>query len=521
MNHQRSEGSGALEVIGQRYALVRQLREEPWGEVWLAQDQLLETEVGLKILPREAPEWDAARQALAREAIQALKLRHPQVLGVYYLGLTEKFLYLVQEPFAGETLLSQLIRHRRFGLPQTLDLLEQLCPPLDLAHRLGMIHRSLSPLNILLDSNEVRLANFAFPPVDGDQAIYLELRAYNPPEAIQGEPLTPAGNVFSLGVLGFRLAAGSLPYPLTFDEPFPYRLETPPVDLEEIPLPLQNFLLQCLAVDPEERLADAGAFLAQLQQAREQMRPARREGSTHWGEEKARPVRQVAAQAGVLLGKLNEASKPLREKLGEKLGETARTSMQTLKKAPRRLWWGAAVALLIVAVALGGLRSGRRAAAPPPPPTPAAAPVKLPAMGGGPPLVEGPAPAPTAAVKPTAVPPTPPPMPAAPGPAAPPEAKAAAQERYLLVVATFASQKQAEALQKKLKAKNYRARVIRSTGGGKTLYQVQVGPLAGAKPAAEAAAKIKTEEKLTPKVVKMTGKAPKKNSNQPARRPAT
>jgi serine/threonine-protein kinase len=507
-------------MVGQRYSLIRRLREEPWGEVWLAQDQILETEVGLKILPREAPPGDAARQAFAQEALQALKLRHPQILGVYYLGLTEKLLYLVQEPFAGEALLSQLIRHRRFSLPQTLDLLEQLGPPLALAHRLGMVHRSLNPLNILLDGQEVRLANFAFPPVDSDQAIHLELRAYNPPEAIQGERLTPAANVFSLGVLGFRLAAGSLPYPLTFDEPFPYRLETPPVDLEEIPLPLQNFLLQCLAVDPEERLADAGAFLTQLRQVREQMRPTRREDSGSWTEAKARPVRQVAAQAGVLLGKLNEASRPLRQKLGEKLGESARASWQRVQQSPRRLWWGLAAALLITVVAIGGLRSGRRAGAPalPAPPATVAAPVSLPAVGGGPPLGEGPAPAQTVAVRPAGGPPAPPP---ASGAAAPPEARAASQDRYLLVVATFANQKQAETLQKKLKAKNLRARVVRSTGGGKTLYQVQVGPLTGVKPAEEAAAKIKTEEKITPKVVKMSAKGPKKTANPPTRRPAT
>ena len=72
------------------------------------------------------------------------------------------------------------------------------------------------------------------------------------------------------GAFGY-LVAGSLPYPLTFDEPFPYRLEYPPADLEEIPVPLQNVLLRCLAEDPEERLPHAGALVSQLRQARELM----------------------------------------------------------------------------------------------------------------------------------------------------------------------------------------------------------------------------------------------------------
>ena len=97
----------------------------------------------------------------------------------------------------------------------------------------------------------------------------LELKAYEAPEVIYGDAPSPASNIFSLGVLGFRLVAGSLPYALTFDEPFPYRVEDLPADLEEIPLSLQNLLLRCLAVDPEERFPEVSAFLAQLRQLRE------------------------------------------------------------------------------------------------------------------------------------------------------------------------------------------------------------------------------------------------------------
>ncbi|MFH1594869.1 MAG: protein kinase [Pseudomonadota bacterium] len=513
MTYQRPDDSGIGEVIDQRYALVRQIREEPWGEVWLAQDRLLETEVGFKLLAREAPEWAAAQKIFEQEAIRALRLRHPLILGVFYLGKTDTVLYLVQEPFPGETLLARLTRKHRFTLPQALQLLEQTAQALALAHQQGIAHRSLSPLHILLEGEEIRLANFAFPPADGDQAMHLELKAYDPPEVIHGDPPTAAGNVFSLGVLGFRLVAGSLPYPLTFDEPFPYRLETLPVDLEEIPLPLQNFLLQCLAVDPEERFADAGAFLAQLRQVREQMRPGR-QLFPPWEEERPPRVRQAAAQAVALLGKLREAGKPL----GQKAGAGAQASWQTLKAAPRRLWWGLGLAVLIIAVAMGGLKTVRRAAtSPPPAPATVAAPVQLPAAGGGPPLVESEAPrAPASAAK-LDVGPAPP----AAATAAPPEAKAAGQERYLLLVATYAGQKQAQALLTRLKARNYRARILRRTSAGKTLYQVQVGPITGAKAAEDAARNIKEQEKITPKVVKMTASTTtKKTGASLSRRPA-
>ena len=182
------------------------------------------------------------------------KLRHPQILGVFHVDKAEKFLYLVQEAFPGESLMAQWVRPERFSLPQALHLLELLGQALAFAHQQGEVHQCLSPLNILLKGDDLRLANFAFAPADDDLPEHLELRAYAPPEVLRGDRLTPAGNVFSLGVLGFRLVAGSLPYPLTFDEPFPYRLAYPPADLEEIPVPLQNVLLRCLTEDPEERL---------------------------------------------------------------------------------------------------------------------------------------------------------------------------------------------------------------------------------------------------------------------------
>ena len=517
MSIYRPDDPDGGEVIGQRYALLQKLREEPWGEVWLAQDQLLETAVGLKLIRRDAPEWAAAQKLFAAEAVQALKLRHPQILGVFYLGKTEEVLYLVQEPFMGESLLAQLTRQHRVGLPQALQLLEQTGRALALAHRLGLAHRSLSPLHLLLKGEEVRLANFAFPPADGDQVMYLELKAYDAPEVIHGEAPTAASNVFSLGILGFRLVAGSLPYPLTFDEPFPYRVETLPADLEEIPLPLQNFLLQCLAVDPEERFADAEAFLTQLRQVREQMHPGRRDTLAPW-KERPRRVRQAATQVGVLLGKLRAAGKPLK-----KVGEGAQASWQTLQAAPRRLWLGVGLAVLIIAVIIGGLKTARRAAKTPATPAPMAAlapgtgPAQLPALGGGPPLVEGQEAAPSKPAAHLTKPAAGQTQPAAAG-ATPPEAKAAAQERYMLVAATYANQKQAQALLKKLKARNYRAKIVSRTTDGKTLYQVQVGPVTGAKAAEDQARALKEQEKITPRVMKIADKTPKKTTKKTAKK---
>jgi eukaryotic-like serine/threonine-protein kinase len=484
----------AASVIGGRYEVSLRLREEPWGEVWLARDRLLGAEVGLKVLSREAPEWPAAQGYYEQEAALALRLRHPEILAVFHLELTDQELFLVQEPFDGESLLAQFARQQRVTLPQALRLLEQLSLALVFAHQRGGIHHALNPSNILLKGEEVRMANFAFPREDGGPVTTLELRAYDAPEVIYGDAPTPASNVFSLGVLAFRLVAGSLPYALTFDEPFPYRLEALPADLGEIPLPLQNLLLRCLSVDPEERFPDVAAFLTQLRQGRDLKRGGRPSEHEAWESAEKGGTWQAATKAGALLGRAWEVSRPL----GRKAKESTLKAGGALLSSPRRLLWGLGLAVLAVVFFWIGVHLNRQL----PEVTPAApvAAVKPPvAAGAGPPRTESEEPA-ASREQPIARP--------APGAiaTAAPEAAKAKKERYVLVAATYADQKQAQTLVLRLRKDHFKARIIPGKSGGKTQYQVQIGPITGVKAAEDLAQRLKSKEKINPRVVKMTEK---------------
>jgi serine/threonine-protein kinase len=501
MTISKQDDQETMEELGQRYELVRQLREEPWGEVWLAEDRLLHTEIALKILPRTDPEWDAGRKILAREAVLSLTLRHPLILGVFFLGEVEDGLYLVEEPFAGESLMALLSRKQRFSVPETLRLLEQVGQALAFAHQQGVAHQALNPLHILLQADEMRVANFACPAGNDEQALHLELRAYTPPEVLHGEEAFPASNVFSLGVLGYRLLAGSLPYPLTFDEPFPYRLEAMPVDLEEIPLPLQNLLLQCLAPDPEERFADAGDFLTQLRKLRD-LPPGARD--TWLEPEESRATWRQFAGAGGILGKVWSAGKFGAEKIHTALGPL----LTRVAPASRRLWWGLGLAGMLLVLVFLGVQMQRQSAPPPEPsPTPSAIPST--SLNAGPPLVETaepsppaesphsvkPGPGPTAALAPPA------------SPAAPPREKPALkEERYLVIAATFSELKQAQALAQRLKGKKYQAQVTKMAVKGKTAYLVRLGPFTEKRKAEETAKRLKTQEKLTPRLAQLKPK---------------
>lgn len=486
----------ASQVIGQRYVILRPMREEPWGGVYLAQDRLLKVEVALKFVGRESPEFDVARPILIREAAFAFRLRHPLILAVLHGQEGKDGFYLVQEPHAGESLLARLNRLERLTLSQGLHLLDQVGRAVAFAHEQGVVHQALNPLNILLEGDRVKVANFACPPWEENQVGLLELKAYAAPEAIRGEEVTPRANVFSLGVLGFRLTAGSLPYPLTFDEAFPYRLEAAPADLAEIPIPLQNLLLGCLGQEPADRYPDVLAFLSALEQSRELLRAVPREKRALW-QPPAQGVSTLAS-AKAAAQKLWEEGKSQAVKLAERLQPAVSQVAAKVKAAPPRLLWGLGLGLLTVILIWTGAKTLRRESpGPRPETTQIAAP---PPAAGGPPKTAAPArpevrlPGAPGSSAPAPSPPAPQP---APGLAPAPE-KA---EKYLVLVASYTQLNQAQALQSRLKSHNIAARAVRTSPGGKTVFQVRVGPLAGKQEAEQVARLIKDREGIAARVV--------------------
>ncbi len=505
----------AGDVVGRRYVILRHLRDEPCGSVWLAQDRSLKVDVGLKFIPRQSPHFETVREALRREGALALKLRHPHILHVIHYEEGEEGVYLIQEPFFGESLLAHLNRLERFRLPYALGLLEQAAQALALAHRQHEVHHSLDPANFLLEDDTVKLINFSCPPLleEGEpQVTRLELKAYVAPEVVQGEQVTPAANVFSLGVMGFRLTAGSLPYSLTFDEPLPYRLENLPPDLEEIPLPLQNLLLQCLAPDPRDRFEDADAFLTALEQRRESWRTPSYGKWMGFSPEKQQQAAGFMDSVSRIFGQFWEGTRGAAGRVAEGIqGLAANKDSGTAK----RLLLGLTGAVLALTLLVWGGRALMRkpevkpgpiiidspsaATAPAAPAQPAASDLNLP-QAGGPPL------------KTAAEPASPPRAPVVPSqaasPAPPKEVKAAEpapKERYQVWVATYRNYDEALALKKKIQAKKIPVNVYRGAADNKVYYGVKAGSFTSKKQAEEMAARLKSELNmaLAPKLIKL------------------
>jgi cell division septation protein DedD len=500
MNQTSPNSLKAGDVVARRYVILRHLRDEPCGGVWLAQDRALGVDVGLKFMPRRSPTFEMVREALRQEGALAFKLSHPHILQSVHFEEGEEGVYLIQEPFHGETVLAHLNRLERFRLPYALNLLEQVSGALAYAHQFHEVHQSLDPSNILLGDDTAKLTNFACSPLQEEetQVTRLELKAYVAPEVIQGDPVSPAANVFSLGVLGFRLAAGSLPYPLTFDEAMPYRLENMPVDLEEIPLPLQNLLIQCLAPDPRERFEDAGHFLAALEQRRESFRTPSYGRKMGWNPGLHQQAAGVMESVSRICGQFWEGSKGAAGRITE--GIQSLRGHEDPGQARRWLIGITGFVLALILVIWGAWATFHKTATPSAPEAPAASEVKPP-QAGVPPL--------RASFEPAHAPPAH----AVAPPAAPKEAKAppAPKEHYQVWLGTFHDYGDALILKKKIQAKSIPVTVYRGTADKKVYFSVKAGPFTSKKQAEDVAGRLKSGLNLTqtPKLLKIQTEAPK------------
>jgi serine/threonine-protein kinase len=214
-------------LIGERYRIVARLGVGGMGEVYRADDLTLGQAVALKFLP-EAVERDAGRlDKFTAEVRTARQIAHPNVCRVYDVGEVpstgsgQAARFLTMEYVDGEDLQSLLRRIGRFQEDKGLEIARQICAGLAAMHDRGVLHRDLKPANIMIDGRgRVRLTDFGLatavagaPSAGSGQAAPAEVEiagtpAYMAPEQFAGQPLTPATDLYALGLVLYELFTG-------------------------------------------------------------------------------------------------------------------------------------------------------------------------------------------------------------------------------------------------------------------------------------------------------------------------
>ncbi len=279
-------------VLG-RFVLVRRIGAGGMGEVWLARDQSLDVEVGLKLLP-EHVRWSPTALATHKaEALRARALAHPHVVRVHDFAEDDTLAAIVMEHVDGRTLDAER-QSRPQGILQPGEILAwlpQLASALDYLHgHARLVHGDIKPANLLLRADgTLKLADFgvARPLHGAGTGEAGGTRAYLSPQRVLGAAATPADDLYSLGVTLYELLAGRPPFrdgdlesqiallpPPTVRT---VRAEAGVAPSDTLPPGWEETIAACLAKRAEDRPPTAGALAARLAAApRPPRRPRRR-----------------------------------------------------------------------------------------------------------------------------------------------------------------------------------------------------------------------------------------------------
>jgi serine/threonine-protein kinase len=266
------------------YRLIRELGSGGMGAVWLAErtDGILNRPVALK-LPHVAARHASLAERMAREREILAALAHPHIARLYDAGVTHDGQpYLALEFIEGVAIDEYCAAHQ-LDLPARLKLFLQIAGAVAYAHGKLIVHRDLKPANVLVtNAGEVRLLDFGIAKlldVDRTNETLLTQLAgpaftpdYASPEQIRGEPLGTASDIYSLGVMLFRLVTGERPYRLDRESRGALEdavLNAEPVrPSERVPAQLRRavqgdldtIVLECLRKNPDERYATVNAL---------------------------------------------------------------------------------------------------------------------------------------------------------------------------------------------------------------------------------------------------------------------
>ncbi|WP_231953813.1 serine/threonine-protein kinase [Actinoplanes derwentensis] len=261
-------GSG---LLAGRYRLVERLGAGGMSVVWRGFDEVLGRQVAVKVLPPSTSADPSFRRRLRSEAQAAARLTHPNITNVYDYGEAttadgEPVPYVVMELVDGESLAAVLARVRTLPWPTAVRISAEVAAALASAHARGIVHRDVTPANVMLTQAGVKVVDFGISALIGENdtdpdGSLMGTPAYLAPERLEGGQVSPATDVYAVGLLIYRMLIGQLPWDVgtttallrahQYTEPEPL----PPV--EGLPYSVDALIARCLEKHPGDRPSTA------------------------------------------------------------------------------------------------------------------------------------------------------------------------------------------------------------------------------------------------------------------------
>ncbi|MEO7358986.1 MAG: serine/threonine-protein kinase, partial [Gemmatimonadaceae bacterium] len=259
-------------AVQESYTIEAEIGRGGMAVVYAAREKKLRRIVALKVLPPDLAFRADVRARFVREAQTAAGLNHPNIVPIYAVDERDGMVYFAMSLINGETLATRLIREPRPPIAFVESILIQVADALAYAHSSGVVHRDIKPDNVLIDAEAGRatVTDFGIArALEGGSrltmtGIAVGTPAFMSPEQATGErEIDGRSDVYSLGIVGYLMLAGRLPFEATSTpamlvkhvsaRPHPlreYRPDAPPA--------LVAIIERCLAKSPDDRWTAAG-----------------------------------------------------------------------------------------------------------------------------------------------------------------------------------------------------------------------------------------------------------------------
>lgn len=274
------------ELIGPDYTLQWIVGHGGMSTVWLADDTVNDREVAVKVL---RPEFSDNTEFLSRfrnEAQAAENIHSEHVVTTYdYREVADPaghtFCFIVLEYIRGESLADMLEREGALPEELALDVMEQAAHGLSVIHRMGLVHRDIKPGNMLITANGIlKITDFGIAKAAASvpltrTGMVVGTAQYVSPEQAQGHQVTPASDVYSLGVVGYEMLSGRRPF--TGDSSVSVAIahinDAPPQMPTSVTAQTRELIGIALRKDPSRRFADGNELALAVSAVRLGQRP--------------------------------------------------------------------------------------------------------------------------------------------------------------------------------------------------------------------------------------------------------
>ncbi len=282
------------------FKIIKRLGAGGMGEVYLAEDLKLGRKIALKILLADFFEDDERKERFYREAKTAAGISHPNVMGIHDIGRAgdpksgQDLDYIVMEYIEGKSL-TDYVRNNKPDIRNIIRLAEHIAAGLNAAHKVNVVHRDIKADNIIIDKDgKSKILDFGlakpvvvFQPdkknVEADTISQELTRAgkiigtvsYMSPEQVRGETIDTRSDIFSFGILLYRMVTGKLPFESdtqvsTLAKILEVQQEPPRLINDHIPPELERIIDKCLKKDANDRFQDTRDLVVDLRNLRRQ-----------------------------------------------------------------------------------------------------------------------------------------------------------------------------------------------------------------------------------------------------------